>query len=629
MTTTDPQSEFAGGPPNTRGDSSHVLRQYVGIARRRWRWIIGGLVIGMVGGLISSYIGVTKPNTATFFKATNTVLYSDPFGNSSNLTQSAFLLQSADVQKGIAMKINLPQSELEPLVTAVARPDVSAIDITAISQDATLAVALADTSSLILTDYLVKAEKAQWNESRDAILQKLDDLKNQRADLEDQISKANTGDAAILRAQLDSVVNQYRTVYEQFQQLAANGEPASKYSILQPAQAIQINGRAYAARLSSNINSRGNAGASTFASKFTGSETDLTPPTSNSRLVRILVGGILGLFLGLATGFTVEIWDDRLRRRERVEEVTGLPVVAEVPVLSRDERQGNSIAVLDQPRSRTAERFRSIRTTILFALGDEFDIESESESESTSDNRAPVILVTSPSPGEGKTTTTTNVASAFADSGARVLVIDCDYRKPSIGNYLSPIADLVDEDKPWTTRIENLWFIPAPQNAGGPAETVAELRRLIEKWREEFDFVFLDTPPMLTTNDAVDILPSADRVLLVIRSGQTRSGPAERAASVLMRLAANVIGVSLNGCAAADMESYYGYYGYYYGYYGKGGGYYGKNGGYYGRGYNSGGYNSSSGGGYYSRGSYYSDPRTPAGEPAQIAESSSTTVTEP
>ena len=609
MTISDPQSEFSGMSSNARSDSSHAMRQYVGIARRRWRWIIGGLILGMVGGLLSSFIGATKPNTQVYYKATNTVLYSDPFGSTSNLPQSAFLLQSADVQAGIAMKMNLPASDLSPLVAATARPDVSAIDVTAISQDPQLAVALADTSAAVLTDYLVKGELQKYNESRDAVLAKLDTLRGTRADLEAQIAKASAGDAAILKAQLDSVINQYRVVYEQFQQLAQTGEPSGKFSTLQPAQPIQINGRAYAARLTTNLNARGNNASGNTSVKPVGSETDLAAPTSSSRLVRTLIGGILGLVLGLASGFIVEVWDDRLRRRERVEEVTGLPVVAEVPVLSRDERQGNSITVLDQPRSRTAERFRSIRTTILFALGEEFD--PESAAEAGVPHRAPVILVTSPSPGEGKTTTTTNVAAAFADSGARVLVIDCDYRKPSIGNYLSPIADLADESTPWTTRVDNLWFIPAPQNAGGPAETVTELCRLIEFWSDKYDFVFLDTPPMLTTNDAVDILPSADRVLLVIRSGQTRSGPAERAASVLLRLGANVIGVSLNGCAASDMESYYGYYGYYYGYYGKGGGYYGKSSGYYGK-----------SSGYYSKGSYYSEPKAKAdlSAPAAAAE---------
>ena len=75
--------------------------------------------------------------------------------------------------------------------------------------------------------------------------------------------------------------------------------------------------------------------------------------------------------------------------------------------------------------------------------------------------------------------------------------------------------------------------------------------------------MLLDTPPMLTTNDASDLLASADAVVLVLRAGQTRSGPAQRVSVVLARFRAEVLGVILNGCDDSEMDSYYGYgYGY-------------------------------------------------------------------
>jgi Mrp family chromosome partitioning ATPase len=95
---------------------------------------------------------------------------------------------------------------------------------------------------------------------------------------------------------------------------------------------------------------------------------------------------------------------------------------------------------------------------------------------------------------------------------------------------------------------------------------------LIDRWRDEFDIVFLDTPPMLTTNDATDLLSAADHVLLVIRSGQTRTVAAERVAALLSRFSAPVLGTILNGCSVADMDAYYGYYYYY----GASRGYYGE-----------------------------------------------------
>ena len=91
-----------------------------------------------------------------------------------------------------------------------------------------------------------------------------------------------------------------------------------------------------------------------------------------------------------------------------------------------------------------------------------------------------------------------------------------------------------------------------------------ELRRLIDARQEDFDVVVVDTPPMLTTNDATDLLAAADAVVLVVRSGHTRTASAMRAATVLSRLRADVLGVVLNGCDRKDMDTYYAY-GYYYG----------------------------------------------------------------
>jgi len=562
-------------------NSSNAMRHYVSILRRRWRWIAVGLVLGILGGFGSTYVGSEKAQVGTYFKATNTVIDGNSNESGVNLVQAAFLLQSAEVQNALAAKMNVPVSSVKNFLAAQAKGDVSAIDVTAISTDPVFAVELADNAAQVLIEFVAKDQQRQYTESRDAIIKKLDDLKAQRADLETQITR-NPAQAALLRAELDSVVNQYRLTYEQLQSLATSGVPTASFSTLQPASPVQINVRGYRERLDANVNSRGSStsGANTRTAYV---ETDLGVGAQTSRATRALIGGLVGFILGLASAFIIDVWDDRLRRRDKVELVTSLPVIAEVPVLPRSERQDNAISVIDAPRSRSAERYRSIRTTILFALdtrllseqpGDVKTNEQPGNVGTNGPDRAPVVLVTSPSPGEGKTTTTANIASVFADSGSRTLVVDCDYRKPSIGKYLVPIPNVEHDDFPCRTRLNNLWFIPAPKSTGSPAETIQELKRTIERWRGYFDIVLLDTPPMLTTNDATDLLDSADHVVLVIRSGQTRTGPAERVSSLLSRFRANLIGVVLNSCSAADMDSYYGYY-YYYG--GSGSrGYYGN-----------------------------------------------------
>jgi Mrp family chromosome partitioning ATPase len=131
---------------------------------------------------------------------------------------------------------------------------------------------------------------------------------------------------------------------------------------------------------------------------------------------------------------------------------------------------------------------------------------------------------------------------------------------------------------------------------------IEELGNIIDKWRDEFDIVLLDTPPMLTTNDVTDLLASADQTLLVIRSGQTRAVGAARVSDLLARFGAPVIGTIFNGCSVADMEVYYGYHG---------AGYYGS--GYYGSGYYNDGYHGSSDG---QPGSQVPRGGSPSGVPA-------------
>jgi Mrp family chromosome partitioning ATPase len=172
-----------------------------------------------------------------------------------------------------------------------------------------------------------------------------------------------------------------------------------------------------------------------------------------------------------------------------------------------------------------------------------------------------VVLVTSPNPGDGKTTTVANVAATLGDAGLRVLVVDCDHRKPSVGRYLDPALSFDGVTEPAATRLHNVWFVPPPVSDETP-DVLPELITIIKRWRTDFDIVLLDTPPMLMMNDAIGLLPEADTVLLVVRAGRTRVGEAERVVSLVERFRADIMGVVLNSCSPRDSAQRYGY-GYY------------------------------------------------------------------
>jgi Mrp family chromosome partitioning ATPase/capsular polysaccharide biosynthesis protein len=563
LTLTDPPTGPPRPGPVAYGDDQNLLRSYVGVLQRRWKWVVLGLVVGLLGGLVSAMLVKEVRDPTSYFRATNTLIVNGGDGslNVPNLQQTAFLVRSADVVESVTGQLGISADTFNDLVTATARSDVLAIDVTAISTDPAQAVTLADTTAADLNAFVADDAQRQFAAQRDEVLAELDALKAQREELEQQI-RDNPDDADLLRAEQDSIINQYRLTNEQLTLLATQGGPSGGLSTLQSATPVQINATAYNTRLDANRNARGSINPGVVAAPTDNlSETNLATATPVSRTTRMGIGAAAGLVMGIVTAFIVEAWDDRLRRRDRVEAVTGFPVIAEVPVLAKSQRQSTDVASVDAPRSRVAERYREVRTAVMFVLREHLpSIVGTSGDFTQAPSHAPVVMITSPNPGEGKTTTVANLAGVFGSSGMRTLVIDCDYRKPAIAKYLAPVPDLDHPDQPAVTRLDGVWFIPAPRGQNTPADMVMQLRRTIETWRPRFDMVLLDTPPMLTTNDTTDLLAAADTVVLVLRSGQTRTGLAERAANVLLRYRADVLGVVFNASNNNDADPYYDYY---------------------------------------------------------------------
>ena len=406
-----------------------------------------------------------------------------------------------------------------------------------------------------------KAEAAAREEAaatRKQLQAQLDQLTQQRQSLIDQIA-AKPPNADLLNQQLTSVVNQYGNVYDQLQSVALRvveprvHDPPTGRRHRDQRAGLQLPHQAEHQRPEPAF-----AGRRLGGTKLRRERTWAAAPPCPSRCASSW-GQSAGLVLGLISAFVVEAWDDRIRRRERVEELTGLPVLAEVPRLTRDESRNHLVAVADTPTGAASERYRAARSSVLFAM----DALKPGSNGDAADRKVPVVMVTSPGPSEGKTTTACNLAAAFADGGMRTLVIDGDSRRPSVRRYLSPVPNLVAPDDPSETRIERVWFLPGPRGTHSPDEAVLELRRSIDRWRDDYDIVVLDTPPILTTNDAADLLAAADTVVLVLRSGQTRTGPARRVVGLLNRYRADVLGVVLNSCDRSEMDPYYGYgYGY-------------------------------------------------------------------
>jgi polysaccharide biosynthesis transport protein len=325
---------------------------------------------------------------------------------------------------------------------------------------------------------------------------------------------------------------------------------------------------------------------------------------SEPKILRNLVAAVfLGLLGGVAVAFIQERFDHTVRSVHQVQFLSQLPYLGMIPLgdpkalaaSSKPALQGSFTAALRQadpmkivaisnPTSVQAESYRAVLNSILLGPG-----------------TAPqTILVTSAVTQEGKTTTSVNLAIVLARQGKRVLLVDGDLRKPSVERALglevrSGLSTLMKNslkgngngngNKTTATgaaiaapsafpdpiisfpRIPNLFVLPA-----GPCEpTQFELissdlvRDLIADWRERFDHIIIDTPPVLLASDAVRLSVQVDSVILVVRYGYTPQDAVRRAQESLRLVNASVTGVILNGYDPEAAEfSYYGKYAYTY-----------------------------------------------------------------
>ena len=222
--------------------------------------------------------------------------------------------------------------------------------------------------------------------------------------------------------------------------------------------------------------------------------------------------------------------------------------------------------LLTSPKSEIAESYRSIRTSILLSNVD----------------RAPqVILVTSPLSGDGKSTTAYNLATSFAVQDKRVLLLEADLRRPTIGqktgcNGKKGLSDLLanglspDEVVQQHPSLSSLYVLTSGAIPPMPAELLASERfaRLIEHMREKFDYILIDAPPVLLVTDPLLLAFAADGIVLVVRAGVTTKDVMKRLRIALHKPNVNPLGYVLNGLRD-DSEGYG--YGYGYGYNSNGG----------------------------------------------------------
>ena len=298
-------------------------------------------------------------------------------------------------------------------------------------------------------------------------------------------------------------------------------------------------------------------------------------PVKPDKKKNLVLAVLVGLMLGAGLAFFADYLDDSIKDSEEAKRLLGIPIMATIPFIpsdgeAQDEYAPSLISHLS-PKATVTEAFRSLRTSIHFS-----GVSKEKK----------VLLVTSNFPSEGKTTIIGNLAVTMAQTGARVLLVDCDMRRPSLHTLfkqekvpgLSEVlaGDATADDVLHESGIPGLTFIPAGTTPPNPAELLGseEMQRLLAGLRLRYDHVLLDAPPYLAVTDAPLLSAAADLMILVLQTERVPAKLAKQTVEMLLGINAPLAGVVINDkTGQAERYGYYG--GRYYGYYGHGYNYYG------------------------------------------------------
>jgi len=298
-----------------------------------------------------------------------------------------------------------------------------------------------------------------------------------------------------------------------------------------------------------------------------------TQPIGPNRLMAVGLAFPLALFFGIGLAFMLEYLDDSVRTVEEAERFLNLPALGVIPSiatlnsgrrmsLTRTSPTGEKndrpeLIVNADPRSALAEAYRQLRTSVLL---------------STAGHAPRTLLVTSSVPSEGKSTTAVNLATSLAQTGASVLLIDADMRRPRIhdlmdmtnqqglSSYLSSEMDsaallgLIQEHK--ATGLHVLPTGPTPPN---PAELLGseQMRRLVAILQAKYTHVVLDSPPIASFTDGVLIATLVDGVVLVVHAGRSSRVIVRRSRQILQEVGAKIFGIVLNNVDLRQHDYYY------------------------------------------------------------------------
>jgi capsular exopolysaccharide synthesis family protein len=498
---------------------------YLRSVAQRWTLILGTTVAALLVAWVTMPDAPSAPSApqAVTYEATATLLDTGAEVQGAGIV--AFLAQSTEVARRVAEQLGEDPAAAGQIAAAVSvtdDPESPLLTVRAVSPDGTRAEALADAYATILVSYLVEREQARRDRQIAALEQQYEESQAEAAELAGQASDAPGDELLQLRATAAKQV--VESVFGQILTLRQQPPPQPAFEILERPIAVPV-------------------------------ESATAVLAASDGGTRLLMAGVGGLAVGCVLALALARLDTRPRSRAEVQDTFGLPVLAEVPRVPLRHRSSSEIQVVEHPEGAIADGYRTLRSAMTLLEPSPIGAAAPETSRSRTDDGSRVFLITSAREGEGKTSTIVNLAAAYAEIGKRVLVIDCDLRNPSCHRFLdvplgSGITDLVGsglENLARQTKVRNVRLVQAGSDETGHALLAVQLPVHLEAARAMADVVLLDSPPVLSGNEAIDVMAAVDAVLVVARSGRATADQVHRARDIITRMHVPVFGVALVG----------------------------------------------------------------------------------
>jgi capsular exopolysaccharide synthesis family protein len=430
-------------------------------------------------------------------------------------------------------------------------------------------------SALLADQNRLSAQYAQMSSKFGANYPPLIDLRAQMSKVDQELAKAIGNAKVHVRQEYDAAVSTESLLQSQYDEQAkqayAINRKQAEYSVLRAEGASSrelyntLQYKLQQASVDAGLN-----GVNTM--RVDAARAPLFPVEPKKAAI-LTSGFTLGLFVGLAAAFLIEATSDKLQGIEQVEHSLHYHLLAAVPNIALEKVTEDGVArvstgpspllvTYQNPQSREAEAYRSLRNAVLL---------------SSMQNPPKTVLVTSTISGEGKSTTSANYSVVVAQKAARVLVIDADLRRPTLHKMfgvenkigLSELILQEVETPNFRTPLPNLprlTLLTAGKQVPLPSEALGSLRfyTLLQEWEKQFDYIIVDSAPLLIVSDTLPLAKWVDALVLVARYNVTPMSALRRVRDILNRSDANVSGIVINDHPASK-AGYYGGYGY--GYY--------------------------------------------------------------